>query len=564
MDIMKTDTGFSLLSGGVTFDFKSDVTIYEDRGLYKSEVRGNIPTPEILKGDRIYLPIDEGVVIEADHDYEKAEFNLDDISTTFCGRDGTLCMIVVERKHKFLLISLTDGTNSSYRLKKEEGLYRLTMEAGEVTTVVYGIFDKLISACKAYRKIKDMRRVTLDEKIAENPEIKNLSEGAIFWVWSDRAAEVMQSETNTDVSPKVGEDLLKVADELHKNDVENAMFGLFFDDDSYLTESLYKDYGYIATQYDNYNDILNPELLDFVPNNRVRNCDYVRRRMKDYPDGARKTKDGELVNAWALKGFDGKYYAQKSTCPVVAAKRMEDEVSEILRKYPYYKGRFIDVYGCSLADCFDEKHPVTRTECVDVKNHAYESLKDMGLIVGTEDGFEDIMNNLAYTEGLHTPVCFRYKDSGRRYMFIQEQEEAEFLNKQMLNPRFRVPLWQMVNHECVMAFPYWGISTGATPGALKKRILFACLYGCPPLYSFTVGNFEKVKEDVLTSYRAITEVCKKVATLPMTDFEVVTDDYLVQRSVFGDKYEIVANFSEKVYYHGEKEVKPLDFIIEEK
>ena len=50
----------------------------------------------------------------------------------------------------------------------------------------------------------------------------------------------------------------------------------------------------------------------------------------------------------------------------------------------------------------------------------------------------------------------------------------------------------------------------------------------------------------------------------MTDFEVVTDDYLVQRSVFGDKYEIVANFSEKVYYHGEKEVKPLDFIIEEK
>ena len=38
----------------------------------------------------------------------------------------------------------------------------------------------------------------------------------------------------------------------------------------------------------------------------------------------------------------------------------------------------------------------------------------------------------------------------------------------------------------------------------------------------------------------------------MTDFEIITEDYGLQRSVFGEKYEVIVNFTDKNYiYNGE-------------
>ena len=31
----------------------------------------------------------------------------------------------------------------------------------------------------------------------------------------------------------------------------------------------------------------------------------------------------------------------------------------------------------------------------------------------------------------------------------------------------------------------------------------------------------------------------------MTDFEILTDDYMIQRSTFGDKYRVTVGFSDK-------------------
>lgn len=56
-------------------------------------------------------------------------------------------------------------------------------------------------------------------------------------------------------------------------------------------------------------------------------------------------------------------------CPLIVMERMRDEVSEIVEKYPYYKGRFIDVYGGSAAEkCFTPKHPINSfEECLKIK-----------------------------------------------------------------------------------------------------------------------------------------------------------------------------------------------------
>lgn len=59
----------------------------------------------------------------------------------------------------------------------------------------------------------------------------------------------------------------------------------------------------------------------------------------------------------------------------------------------------------------------------------------------------------------------------------------------------------------------------------------------------------------------MTEIHSKIATLPMTDFEVITEDYNLQRSVFGDKYEVIVNFSDKDYFYGGETVLPNDILF---
>lgn len=46
--------------------------------------------------------------------------------------------------------------------------------------------------------------------------------------------------------------------------------------------------------------------------------------------------------------------------------------------------------------------------------------------------------------------------------------------------------------------------------------------------------------------------CFILKALPMTDYEVLTEDYTVQRTAFGNQYEVVANFGSLPFlYHGQ-------------
>lgn len=564
MNFYETKNGFSFAEGEVSFDFTAGTKPKKDGDWYTFYVCGAVPVPKIKKGDRLLLPVDEGVAVTAEKEYESGEFDCNCIKGEFCGREGTMSMVIVERENKFLLISLENGLNSSYRAERKNGLYGLEIQCSEKKRIFYGVYSSLTEACKSYRSTKKDVFLPLSEKIRRNPEIKKLAEGGIFWVWSDNYDSVMYADTDTDLSPSVGEDLPKVAEELYKAGVDNAMFGIFFDEDSHISEELYKKFGYISTQYDNYNDVLNPELLDIIPKNRVKNCGYTHRRMKDYPDGVTVNSDNTLKEAWALKGFDGKMHSQNQCCPLVASKRVKEEIPLILKEFPFYNGRFIDVYGGSLSECHHKTHPLTLSECLNVKKETFSFLsEEMKLVTGTEDGFEDILNGIAYSEGLHSPVYFRNLDSGRNHAHIYTEKQEKHIEKQMLNPVCRVPLWQLVYHECMLAFPYWGDSTEMSPKQIKRKILFACLYGCPPLYSFSVGDFEKIKEVIVISYKKICEINRKTAVLPMTDFQMLTPDRLVQKSVFGDKYEIVANFSDVDYVYKNTIVKSEDLYFGE-
>lgn len=557
MELIKNETGFILSRGDVCFDFVCDKVpeLYGQRA--KCCIEGNVPTPTLLDGDRILVPVGEGIALTV------GEQNLvRDARGDFCSKTGTLCMVILERDGKFLLISLDNGIYSSYDTKPENDRYKLVIKNKKPCGVTYAIFDTLKDACAYHREMHQVKR-TLEDKIKKTPALETLVGGAIFWVWSNDMDEVMYSEYNTDKSPAVGEDVLSVAGDLHEAGIDRALMGLLFAADSKYVEPLYKKYGYISTQYDNYNDVFNPAMLEKVPSNRARNCDYTARRMKDYPAGVQITPSGRLAEAWALKGFDGVMYPQNTLCPKIAAQRIKEEIPEIIKEYPYYKGRFIDVYGCRLGECHSEEHPLTMYDTWKVKNGAFESIEDMGLITGTENGFDGIIEHLGYTEGLHSPVILQIPDSGRKHANMFNDEQTEHIGREMMQPSRRVPLWQLVYHDAMMTFPYWGDSTESSPKYTQRRVLFACLFGCPPLYSFKVSDYERLKPAIIDSYKRIGEVHSKVATLKMTDYEVLSDDYMLQRSVFGNKYEIIVNFSDTECEYNGKTVGAQDMLFYE-
>lgn len=557
-------SGLTNAEGTVHFTFAGAASLYACDGVYAADVVGQAPMPEICPGDRLLLPVDEGIAITADREYISGEFDCQRIGGSFCSREGTLDMLLVQREGAFLLIALDSGIYASYQAvwDADKGLYIPSIHCGKPCRVRYGIFTLLKDACQFYRQTRP-EPLTLQEKCQRTPAVETLVGGGIFWIWNNNYDKVMYADTDTDLAPETGEDLLTVAKELHDGGVRKAMIGLFFDKDSAYVEELYKRFGYICTQYDNYNDVFDPALLTIVPNNRVKNCGYTHRRMKDHPDGVLVNPDGSLATAWALKGFDGQMHDQNRCCSKVAAERMREEIPAILAEYPTYKGRFIDVYGTGLDACYSDAHPYTREESLTIKKGAFQSLREMGLVVGTEDGFAGLMDELDYVEGLHSPVYFRNRNSGRNHANMYTPAQEAHIQKQMLDPACRVPLWHLVYHECMLAFPYWGDSTEMSPELVQNKILFACLYGCPPLYSFSVGDFPLLKEPILQSYCQITAVHEKVATLPMTDFAVLTEDYKVQRSVFGDRYEVVVNFSDVPYLYEDTTIPPKDMLFGE-
>ena len=100
-------------------------------------------------------------------------------------------------------------------------------------------------------------------------------------------------------------------------------------------------------------------------------------------------------------------------------------------------------------------------------------------------------------------------------------------------------------------------------GMHRKKDIVCLPLRMPAAVLFFGERFCTHEKVILSSYNKITEVHKKVAELPMTDFEIRRDDYPVQRSVFGDRYEVVANFSDDNYMYKDTVIAPNDLLFGE-
>ena len=163
------------------------------------------------------------------------------------------------------------------------------------------------------------------------------------------------------------------------------------------------------------------------------------------------------------------------------------------------------------------------------------------LVTGSETGHDAAVPYVHYFEGMTSLAPFRVKDAG---LDMQRSLDAapDSITRFQLGWKYRIPLWELVYHDCVVAYWYWGDYSNKIPSVWDLRDLFNCLYGTPPEYMFDAALLKKEGERFAKSYAFASRTAKLSAYAEMTDFRILSPDRSVQRSVFSNGLRATVNF----------------------
>ncbi len=471
-----------------------------------------------------------------------------------------MAMIASLRGEAWVALAPEEGVDASVRNERLEGLLRTQLcweaQQGEwgyerVVRFLGGDSGGLNAFCAAYRRFREsLGLVTaLREKRKRLPSLDRLIGAPEFWIWPDNYENFMYGTAeNAELTP-AAPDLVRIAEELKAGGCRKALMGIFFAGDRSAAREITERTGFLTAKYDNMEDELPGDVAPLIPPARIRECDYTERRMKYWPGDTIRNGDGGFAGAWALRGRDGVMYSQNRTCPSFVEKYTREEVPDAARRYGF-SAWFFDVMGCGASECASPEHPLTRRECVRNRRAAFRVLEENGLIAGTEEGGEPYLSSFCYCEGKMSPALYRinYRESGRRkaHRYTPEEHEALF-DTFMLNPRYRIPLWELVYHDCAVNYWYWGDSSNCCPELLPRRDLFNVLYGQPPLYSFSVSEWPVWKARLLESAARASRSAERTGYERMLSFEYLGGERLVQRTTFANGVSVTVNFSEEKF-----------------
>jgi len=113
-------------------------------------------------------------------------------------------------------------------------------------------------------------------------------------------------------------------------------------------------------------------------------------------------------------------------------------------------------------------------------------------------------------------------------------EVPERVAKYQVGEAYRLPLWELVYHDCVVAQWYWGDYNNKLPKIWRKRDLFNALYGTPPMYMLNLKQWAEMKDKFAASYRVAEPVARATGYSEMTDHRILTPDRHVHQTVFAN------------------------------
>ncbi|MCK4298508.1 MAG: hypothetical protein KAX80_03180, partial [Planctomycetes bacterium] len=127
---------------------------------------------------------------------------------------------------------------------------------------------------------------------------------------------------------------------------------------------------------------------------------------------------------------------------------------------------------------------------------------------------------------------------------------------------YRVPLWELVYHDCVVSTWYWGDYNNKIPQVWDRRDLWNILYGTPPMWMFNESIWAENEKRFLRCYRTVCPVVRRVGYEEMVSHQFLTADHTVQRGEFADGTRVTVNFGDHPYAYDGGVVAPMGFRVE--
>jgi hypothetical protein len=393
-----------------------------------------------------------------------------------------------------------------------------------------------VAMCKRYRRYAQEigRFRTLSDKRAENPNVDRLIGAVNLWTWERWPRYLAQ--------------------EMHDMGLEHVLWsevragkGV----DPAVDVRAINDLGYLSSVYDIYQDVMDPANYD-----KLR---FVHWRWPEaaWPDDLMIGPDGDWRKGWKIKSKefeqDSKWYPCGVVCDRQAPPYARERIAQELETLPY-TCRFIDTTTASpWRECYHPDHPQTRSES---REHKMELLRlvseEFGLVTGCETGHDAAVPYVHYFEGMLSLGPYRIPDAGRDMRRIWD-EVPDRVRKFQVGHQYRLPLWELVYHDCVVAHWYWGDYNNKLPAIWDQRDAFNALYGTAPMFMLDWPMWRRDKARFLQSYRTTSPVARAVGYAEMTGHRFLTADRSVQQTVFESDdalpvaVTVTANFSEEAF-----------------
>jgi hypothetical protein len=201
----------------------------------------------------------------------------------------------------------------------------------------------------------------------------------------------------------------------------------------------------LTSRYDIYQDTMNPANFPFL-GGVDRNWTTA-----GWPDDIIRQANGDWRHGWGVKGTNGIMYDCGVLCDSRALDYARSRIPAELATRPYLC-RFIDTTTASpWNECYDTNHPMTRTESRKWKMKLLDYVShDCKLVAGSETGHDAAVPFVDYFEGMLSLGPYRVPDAGRDMQRIWD-DPPERVAKFQLGQAYRLPLWELVYHDCVVA-----------------------------------------------------------------------------------------------------------------
>lgn len=250
--------------------------------------------------------------------------------------------------------------------------------------------------------------------------------------------------------------------------------------------------------------------------------------------------------------------------PHAARPYVEQRVRRNMSRVPYsYYFVDCDAYG-QVFDDYAPGHPSTQEQDAAARRDRMAWIRDtFDVVLGSEGGCSFFAPAIHLAEGMLTPVIgwddSDMKDRDSEYyvggyyppdgprIFVQPsqlKDEYVYLHD---DPRFRLPLNEIVFHDAFVSTHHWGSTSLKFTNVRETVALTEMLYQCPPLYHLNLDEFETHRDWIVKHNAFFAPIHREVGFAPMTDFAWLTPDRLVQRTTFDNRIELIANFGAEDY-----------------